>query len=290
VYRKQVRRRRAVLVVLVVIALVLISATFSQSSGGPLHTVQQGMASIFSPLETGATRALKPARDLVNWVSETFNARGENSDLKTDVQKLRAKLAKSQAAIGENEQLRKLVGLDRKGIFAGYEPVTTRVIGRPPSVWYSTVQVDAGSGDGVAVNDPVVNGDGLIGRVTDVTPNTAKVTLITDSESAVSAKVLPNGPQGVAQPEAGDPSVMLLDFIDRNSPIHEGQMVVTAGWSNGTISSAYPPNIPIGDVRQTTIGQQETYQHIRMEPFADMRNLDIVQVETNGPQRPGVPK
>ena len=289
-YRKQVRRRRAVLVVLVVLALVLISATFSQSSGGPLHTVQQGMASVFSPLEEGATRALKPARDLVNWVSETFNARGENSDLKSDVQKLRARLAKAQSAVGENEQLRKLVGLDQKGVLAGYKPITARVIQRPQTVWYSTVGIDAGSKDGVAVNDPVINGDGLIGRVTDVTPLTAKVTLITDSESSVSATVLPNGPEGVAEPEAGDPSVMLLDFIDKNQPIHEGQMVVTAGWSNGTISSVYPRGIPIGEVRQTTIGQQETYQSIRLEPFADMRDLDIVQVATDGPERPGVPK
>jgi rod shape-determining protein MreC len=289
VYRKQLRRRRAVLVVLVILALVMISATFSQSSGGPLHTIQQGMASAFSPLEEGATRALKPARDLVNWVSETFNARGQNNELKTDVQKLRAKLARTQSAIGENEQLRKLVGLDQKGVLAGYKPVTARVIQRPPTVWYSTVQVDAGSNDGVGVNDPVINGDGLVGRVTDVTPLTAKVTLITDAESSVSARVLPNGPQGVAEPEAGDPSVMLLDFIDKSAPIHEGQMVVTAGWSNGTISSAYPPDIPIGEVRQTTIGQQETYQSIRLEPFADMRDLDILQVATNGPQRPGVP-
>jgi rod shape-determining protein MreC len=289
VYRKQLRRRRAILVLLVVLALVLISATFSQSSGGPLHTVQQGIASVFSPLETGATRALKPGRDLVNWVSETFNARGENSKLKTDLQKLRAQVARTQSAIGENEQLKKLVGLDQKGVLAGYKPMTARVIGRPPSVWYSTVTIDAGSNDGVAVNDPVINGDGLVGRVTDVAPLTAKVTLITDSESSVSAKVLPDGPQGVAEPEAGDPSVMLLDFIDKNAPIHAGQMVVTAGWSNGAISSAYPQNIPIGEVRQTTIGQQETYQHIRMEPFADMRNLDIVQVATGGPRRPGVP-
>jgi rod shape-determining protein MreC len=275
-------------VVLVVLALVLISATFSQSSGGPLHTVQQGMASAFSPLESGATRALKPARDLVNWVSETFNARGQNSELKTDVQKLRAKLAKAQSAVGENEQLRKLVGLDQKGVLAGYNLVTARVIQRPPSVWYSTVGISAGSGDGVAVNDPVIDGDGLVGRVTDVTPNTAQVTLITDSESAVSAKVLPNGPEGVAKPEAGDPSTMLLDFIDKNAPIHEGQMVVTAGWSNGTLSSFAPAGIPIGEVRQTTIGQQETYQNIRLAPFADMLNLDIVQVGTNGPARPGV--
>ena len=278
------------LVILVVLALVLISATFSESKSGPLHTVQQGVASVFSPLEEGATRALKPARDLVNWVSETFNARGENSELKTDVQKLRSRLANAQAAMGENEQLRNLLKLDRGGALAGYEPVTARVIARPPTVWYSTVQVDAGSGDGVALNDPVINGDGLIGRVSDVTHWSSKVTLITDAESSVSAKVLPSGPQGVAEPEAGDPSVMLLDFIDKSEPIHEGQIVVTAGWSNGTISSAFPAGIPIGEVRQTTVGQQETYQNVRLDPFADMRNLDYVQVATNGPERPGVSK
>jgi rod shape-determining protein MreC len=288
VYRKQVRRRRAVLVLLIVLALVLISATFSESKGGPLHTVQQGVASVFAPLEEGATRVLKPARDLVNWVSETFDARGENSDLKTDVQRLRSKLAKAQAAEGENEQLKKLLGLDRKGILYGYEPVTARVVGRSPTVWYSTVTIDAGSGDGVAVNDPVINGDGLVGRVTDVTHWTAEVTLITDSTSSVTGEVLPNGPDGVVEPEAGDPTVMLLDFINKNEPIHAGQIVVTAGWSNGTISSAWPRDIPIGEVRDTTIGQQETYQHIRLDPFADMRDLDYVQVATNGPKRPGV--
>jgi rod shape-determining protein MreC len=278
-----------VLVILVVLALVLISTTFSESKSGPLHTVQQGVASVFSPLEEGATRALKPARDLVNWVSETFNARGENSELKTDVQKLRSRLARAQAAVGENEQLRKLLKLDRGGALAAYEPVTAQVIARPPTVWYSTVQISAGSGDGVTLNDPVINGDGLVGRVTDVTHWTSKVTLITDADSSVSAKVLPDGPQGVAEPEAGNPSVMLLDFIDKSEPIDQGQIVVSAGWSNGTISSAYPEGIPIGEVRQATVGQQETYQNVRLDPFADMRNLDYVQVATNGPERPGVP-
>ena len=289
-YRKQVRRRRAVLVLLIVVALVLISATFSQSSGGPLHTVQQGIASVFSPLESGASRALKPARDLVNWVSETFNARGENGNLKTQVSELRSKVARAQNAENENAQLKKLLGLDRKGVLAGYKPVTARVVARSPTVWYSTVTINAGSGDGVARNDPVIDGDGLVGRVTDVTHWTSKVTLITDANSAVSAKVLPNGPQGVAEPEAGNPSVMLLDFIDRSTPIHKGQMVVTAGWTDVQhgISSAYPQGIPIGEVKDTTIGQQETYENVHMTPFANMQNLDYVQVATNGPARPGV--
>jgi rod shape-determining protein MreC len=75
-YRKQVRRRRAVLVLLVIVSLVLLSSHFSEGSSGPLHGIQRGLATILAPIEEGADRALKPARDLVNWFDETFEARG----------------------------------------------------------------------------------------------------------------------------------------------------------------------------------------------------------------------
>jgi rod shape-determining protein MreC len=289
VYRKQVRRRRALLVLLVVAALVLLSTQFSESEGGPLHSMQRAVASAFAPLEEGATRALKPARDLVNWVDETFQARGENEDLRSELQELRTQLAQAQSAEGENEQLRKLLGLDQQGTLAGYEPVTARVIGRSPTVWYSTVNIDKGSSAGVEVNDPVVTGDGLAGRITDVTRGTAVVTLITDDRSAVSARVLPDGPEGVAEPEVGDPSDLLLDFIDKSQLIERGQMLVTAGWSNGAISSAFPPGIPIGKVTETAVGEQQAYQRVHVTPYADIRGLDFVQVATGGPKRPGVP-
>jgi rod shape-determining protein MreC len=225
---------------------------------------------------------------MINWVDETFKARGQNNDLESEVQQLRNQLARAQGAEGENRQLRKLLHLDRAGTLAGYTPVTARVIGRSPTVWYSTVTIDKGSGAGVKINDPVVDGDGLVGRITDITHGTAEVTLITDNRSAVSARVLPNGPEGVAEPEVGNSSSLLLDFIDRNAAISEGQMVVTAGWSNGNISSAFPPGIPIGRVSDATVGEQETYQRVHLEPFADLRGLDFVQVATGGPRRPGV--
>ena len=159
-YRKQVRRRRAVLVVLIVAALVLLSTQFSESQGGPLHSMQRAVASVFAPLEEGATRALKPARDLINWVDETFQARGQNSDLHSQVQQLRTQLATAQGAEGENQQLRKLLGLDRQGTLAGYKPVTARVIGRSPTVWYSTVTRHRPVGAVVVEADQVL-GDGV---------------------------------------------------------------------------------------------------------------------------------
>ncbi len=288
-YRKQVRRRRAILVLLVVAALVLLSTQFSERQGGPLHSMQRAVASVFGPMEEGATRALKPARDLINWFDETFNARGENDDLRSELQQLRTQLAQAQSAEGENKQLHELLGLDRQGTLAGYTPVTARVIGRSPTVWYSTVTVDKGSSAGVKMNDPVVTGDGLAGRITDVTRGTAVVSLITDDRSAVSARLLPDGPEGVAEPEVGDPSNLLLDFIDKSQPIHRGQILVTAGWSNGAISSAFPPGIPIGKVSETVVGEQQAYQRVHVTPYADVRGLDFVQVATGGPKRPGVP-
>jgi rod shape-determining protein MreC len=279
-----------VLVALIVVSLILISISFSEAQSGPLHTMQRGISAVVSPIEEGAERALKPIRDLVNWFDETFDARGENEALRDEVAELRGELSQAQSAVGENEEFRKLLDLAPTPELGGFDPVTGRVINRSPTVWYSTVTIDKGSSSGIAVNDPVINGDGLVGRVSEVTGGTAQVTLITDHRSAVSARLLPDGPSGVVEPEVGDPDDLLLDFIDNDEQIKEGQELITAGWSNGRISSAYPEGIPLGRVMDATIGEQGSFQEVHVRPFADIRNLDIVQVLTGGPERPGVPR
>lgn len=288
-YRKQVRRRRAILVGLIVVCLVLLSSQFSEAESGPLHTFQRGVATVLAPIGEGAERALKPVRDLVDWFDETFQARGENEDLKEQVADLRAANTQLQKAAGENEQFEKLLELDRTAELSDYTPVTSRVIGRSPTVWFSTVEIDHGSSAGIERNDAVVNGDGLVGRISDLTPNTAQVELITDHNNAVSAQVMPDGPTGVVEPEVGDPEDLLLDYIDSDETVQANQTLATAGWSNGRISSAYPPGIPIGRVSSTDPGEQEEFQRIHVEPFADLRELGYVQVLTGGQKRPGVP-
>jgi rod shape-determining protein MreC len=177
--------------------------------------------------------------------------------------------------------------LELAGFDPAYRPVTARIINRSPSVINATLGINAGSGDGVEEDDPVISGDGLVGRVTAVTASTSQVQLITDPRSAVSARVLPEGPQGIVQPVAGDPDDLRLDFITNEQQVEEGQMLVTAGWSNDEISSAYPYGIPIGDITETTLGEQD-FQRVTVRPFVDMRELQDVQVLTGGPARPGV--
>jgi rod shape-determining protein MreC len=279
VYRKQVRRRRAVLALLIVGSFALLTITYGSGSNG----LQRGVSTVFGPVQSVADGALKPARDLVNWFDQTFDARGRNSRLQSELETVRRQAVGADAALAENAQLRKLLRLDRGGaIPSGYTPVTGRVIARSPTIWFSDVTIDAGGDRGIRVNDPVVNGDGLVGTVSAVTGGSAQVTLIADHSSAVSAKVVPIAVQGVVRPNVGDPGDLILDFIDSTKHVHKGQMVVTAGWRGQGIESRFPPNIPIGEVTRASIVEQEASQQVHVRPYADLRDLDLVQVLTGG--------
>jgi rod shape-determining protein MreC len=273
-------------------ALVLLSLHFSEPESGPLHTIQRGVSTVLSPLESVASSALKPARDLVNWFDETFEARGENEDLRAEVAELRAQLADAEQALGENEQFRDLLGLGKQDELADFEPVTGRVIARSPSVWYSTVKINVGTADGVERDDVVVAPGGrsgaLVGRVSAVTSTTAQVRLITDHRNAASAKVLPDGPDGIVEPEAGDPDDLVLEVFEGGDEISKGDILVTAGWSDGELASIYPYGIEIGEVTEEGDPNAEV-QRVAVKPYVDMRRLQYVQVLTGGPDRPGVP-
>ena len=277
-YRKQVRRRRAVLLLLVVASLTLLSLYFREGSGGPIHRFQDVVSTVFGPVQEGADRALKPARDLINWFDETFEARGENDNLKDEVAELRDELAQDQTQQAESDELAKLADLDSGGVIPpGYETVTARVTGRSPTVWYSTVTIDKGTGAGLDVDDPVVTGDGLAGRVSEVTRGTAQVTLVTDHTSAVAGRVVPENTTGVVEPQVGEPEDLLLDFVPQGSDVQEGQMIVTAGFRTGPLESIFPPGIPIGEVTEASLGEQEALQRVHLRPFAELRNMQFVQ-------------
>jgi rod shape-determining protein MreC len=280
VYRKQVRRRRAVLALLVIGSFVLLSVTYSQSSNG----LQNGVSTIFAPLQEGADRALKPARDLVNWFDETYDAKGENSRLKSELAKAQTQAVAGQTALQENAQLRKLVELDKDPALAAsaFKKVTGRVISRSPTPWHSTVVIDLGSGDGVGVDDPVLSGAGLVGRIASVQRSSSQVTLLTDHASGVAAKVVPGGAQGVIKPDLGNPEDLILDFLDATKDVRVGQAVVTSGWTAQGLSSLFPANLPVGEVSKASIIEQEASEQVHLRPYADLRNLDILQVLTEG--------
>ena len=208
--RKVVRRRRAALAVFVVLSIAILTAYFGESGGGFFHTLQRGAQEAVAPIETGASRALKPVRDFFGWAGDTIDAKDQNADLKKEVQRLRGDLAEAETERRDAGQLEALASLHEENYFPqSTAPVNARVIAKSATIWYSTVKIDKGSDDGVRENQPVIAAGGLIGKVTTVTGGTAEVRLITDGQSGVSAQVFPEGVTGVVRPEVGNPEDLL---------------------------------------------------------------------------------
>jgi rod shape-determining protein MreC len=280
VYKQTVRRRRAVLGLLVALSLILLTAYFGESAGGGLHALQRGVLQVLAPIQEGANRALKPFRDLAGWFGDTLHARSQRDQLRKQVRSLRSQAISGQSAVRENVQLKGALGLDRSASLTSYHPVTSRVIGRSPTVWYQTLNVDRGSSSGVRVDQPVVDGDGLVGKVTSVTGSVAQVTLITDHTSGVSAKVADTGVNGIVQPAVGNPNDLLLDFVSSKNRVVKGEAIVTAGSRSSKLESLFPPGIPIGSVTRVDSQEVNLYQRVHVTPYADLRKLDFVQILT----------
>jgi len=280
VYDKQVRRRRAVLALLVVVSLILLTAYFGESAGSPLHSVQRGVVAVLSPVQDGASRALKPVRDLFGWFGDTARAKTERDQLRKQRDALLQKVAGYQAAMLENAQLRGILNVDDDSGLRGYAQHTARVIGRSANnLLLDRLQLDAGSGDGVRVGDAVIGDGGLVGHISFVAADTSFVTLITDPSSAVSVRVLnAAGDFGLMKPSVGNPLDLLVQLLPRGAHIQQQDIVVTAGSRSSSLESLYPPNIPVARVTKADPEELDTDQQVHVSPLADLRHLEFAQI------------
>jgi rod shape-determining protein MreC len=278
-------KARLVAVALVLVSLGLITVYFRESSGGALHGAQRIGLSILMPFEVAGERVSRPFRDAWGYGTELVGAKSENAKLREQVAALQKQLIEDQTAARENERLRELTRYISGPSFPDdYRTVVTRVVARPPSAYNQVVLVAAGSGNGIAVNDPVVTEDGLVGLVTEVTANGARVTLLTDQASAVSALVLQSGAGGIVRHGPSDGSTLVLDRVGKDELVSEGDLVITAGWRTGNLESLYPRGIPIGMV--ASVGQQDVdlYKRIQVAPLVDFDSLAEVIVLVGNPK------
>ncbi|MEA2291865.1 MAG: rod shape-determining protein MreC [Solirubrobacteraceae bacterium] len=275
-----VRRRRAVLAALVALSLILLTAYFGESSGGGLHAVQRGAMEVLAPIQEGANRALKPARDLFGWFGDTLGARGERDKLRAERDRLRRAYGDLSVRYRDTLQRQGLQAQNTTGGLAQYQPVSARVYQRSPSSWYQTALINRGSSDGIRVDQPVVNDAGLVGRVKSVSDGNAQILLLTDETFGVSAKVAKTGDPGVIGPVQGTPGDLLLDLVPKAGALAVGDLVITAGTTTARLPSPFPAGIPIGEVTRVDVGEGDLDRRIHVAPVADMRRLDLVEVLT----------
>ena len=272
-----VGRRRVVVAVLVVLSLALVTVYFRESDGGFLHNVQSTGASVLRPFEVAADRVASPFEDAASWFGGLLHAKDDNKKLRKQVDQLREQAILNQAALRENAQLKQLLDyLESPRYPKDYRPVTARVIARAPGQFAQQIVVSAGQNNGISKHDVVVTGEGLVGEVTKVASNVAAVTLLTDESSAVSALDIATNASGIAQ--QGISGSLTVDRITKDQVVNRGDVLVTAGWRSGDLSSLYPRGIPVCAVTQ--VGQSDTdlYKQVQCDPFVNFSTLEAVIV------------
>jgi rod shape-determining protein MreC len=272
-------RRRLVVGFLVLFSLVLITLSFRGGDDGPLASVQSAGSSVLRPVGVGFERVAQPFRDGYAWVDSLLDARSEAERLREENRELRQRAIIAEFALQENEFLRRMLDyVDGRRFPEDFDYVAAEVIYRPPASFTQAVVIAAGSDRGVRVDDPVITEDGLVGLVTRVTPNTARVQLLTDPEAAASALVIGTGATGVVRHARGTRETLVLDRVRKEDEVRRGAEVVTAGWRAGDLSSLFPRGIQIGEVSSVNQTDTDLFQVIQIDPFVDFGALDAVLV------------
>jgi rod shape-determining protein MreC len=264
--------------VLVLLSLVLITVYFREPASGGLHSVQGTGATVLRPFEVASNRVAAPFRDAYGWFAGLIHAKSENAKLRAQVDRLRTEAIQNANAAQENADLRaqlRFIGLPR--FPQDYDPVATDVISRPPSEFQQQIGIAAGSSSNIRVNDPVVTADGLVGKVSSVSPHTAQVTLLTDPNLNVSALDVETQATGLVSHGEGQ-GTLTLDRVQKSQVLREGDTIVTQGWKLKGLSSIYPYGIQIGTVSGATNSEVDLYWNAQVSPFVNFDSLQSVLV------------
>jgi rod shape-determining protein MreC len=281
--RSSALKRRIVVGLLVLASLVLITVSFRSSA---LDGVQGAGATVLRPFEVAADRIARPFADTIGWFRGLVDAKSENERLRAQNEALRRQLILDEGAIHQNVELKKALDYIGPPSVADFDRIHTDVVANPQGALEETVVIGAGSSDGVLRNSVVVeplggpDGSGaLVGTVDRVTAHESRVTLLTDSESAVTATDVTN-PQVIgAVRRGGSSDVLVLDRVPKRPVVRFGDTIVTAGsLGAGPLKSKFPRGIPIGTVSSQSSSDANLFQNIQLKPLVDFSSIQSVIV------------
>ena len=209
-------------------------------------------------------------------IGEIDRIRGENADLRATNDRLTLENARlAEAAIAARQG----AALEAAQRALAYKTIAAPVIARDPSGVLKTIVIGAGTDQGVRTDQVVLSEKGVVGRVSEVGSNYAKVLLITDSASSVSALVQSSRASGIVRGQYGD--TLVMEWILQSDPVKQGDVIVTAGLGLGNeLRSLYPKGLVIGTVVDVTKAEVSAYQRAVVAPAVDLRKLENVLVVT----------
>lgn len=271
------------LFIFLVIALVILGglAAFTAGNRAAVTWVEDAINTVAQPIQRFSVRASNSIIDFFERVFKTSDADRENEQLKVRIAQYEIMENELNNLRQENQRLKEL--LDYADTVEEYERVTAPVIGRSQGIWFNQFTVGAGRNQGVEEDMAVINGAGLVGRVTSVSANTCKVTAIIDSTSDVSVIVERTRDYGFVRgllEAGGGDDTMELYFLPMGNDVVPGDVLVTSG-----ADGVFPRGLSVGSVLEVSRSSEDAEDRDALvSPTVDFLRLEEVVILTHGPE------
>ncbi len=266
-------KKKIWLIFIIIIAVTIGIAYISRSGDNP---AANAVNFVLTPIESKLNQwIVRPVDEFISYIANMKEFKEENERLKVENQELSAKVKDISEYIAENDRLKKLLEIDNE--LTEYTTVAAKVAAYEPDNWFSYITIDKGSSSGIKESDPVITAQGLLGQVTDVGRNWAKISTIINSESSVGVRITRNGEIGILEGDVklSKSNKSKLAYLVSNASIISGDILETSG-----LGGIYPPGLMVGKITEMQKNNMGQLDYAIVEPFVDFNNLYEVLVIT----------
>ncbi len=263
----------AIIVIIVLFAVLIITAGDDNMSG-----TESIVGSLLAPVQDVLYSATDATADFFSRIFSGADLRTENTALEAKVAELESQLQDYEETKMENQRLSELLNFSAETNELDF--VTASVIGKTWGHWFNVIVLNVGVSDGIEVDMPVVNGDGLVGRVVAVGAGYCRVITIVDASSGVAAFVERTRDFGMLSGTVSTgeetEALLTLSYLPLDADLIPGDTVMTSG-----LSGVFPKGIVIGDIVEVSQSSDGMKNEAAILPRVNFDHLEEVMVITS---------
>ncbi|MFI5754710.1 rod shape-determining protein MreC [Streptomyces sp. NPDC051569] len=274
---RDTRESRLLLVLLIAIAFALITVDIRGGEESPVDGARRVAATVLGPVENGVASAVNPVGDAVGAVRDSGTRHDRIAALQQENTALKQRLGSDDRNSSRVRQLDKMLAKAGAGQY-GIKGAEVIAIGAAQGFSW-TVTLDIGANDGIQRDMTVLNGDGLVGRVTTVGPHTATVLLANDPDFTVGTRMEKSDELGFATGQGDRP--LSVQLLNGKAKVKKGDRLVTFGSSK---DRPFVPGVPVGEVVRVDPSGGDLTRTVYVRPFVGFTKLDIVGIVVEAPR------
>ncbi|GGU75267.1 rod shape-determining protein MreC [Streptomyces filipinensis] len=275
---RDTKESRLLLVLLVAIAFALITVDIRGGRNSPVDGARQAAAAVFGPVENGLASAVDPVGNAVSAIRDSGSRHDRLATLEKENAALKAKLGSDDRNRSRLNQLDRMLKIAGEGQY-GIKGAQVIAIGAAQGFSW-TITIDAGANDGIKRDMTVLNGDGLVGRVTTVGPDTSTVLLANDPDFTVGTRMEGGDELGFASGQGDRP--LRVELLNGKAEVKKGDRLVTFG---SEADRPFVPGVPVGVVSRVEPSNGGLTRTIYVTPYVGFTKLDIVGVVVQAPKK-----